>query len=73
MSRMLPRLGQLARLALSEGSPAGSRSYNSVGGRYSPGQFGKEKPFDKAAHWVPKNPYIESWAYRRDKLETEFQ
>jgi hypothetical protein len=41
--------------------------------RYSPGQFSKETPLDKTAHWVPKNPYIESWVYRRDKFETEFR
>lgn len=35
MSRILPRLGQLARIALSKSVQAGNRSYNSVGGRYS--------------------------------------
>mmetsp|Transcript_1302 Transcript_1302/g.2094 ORF Transcript_1302/g.2094 Transcript_1302/m.2094 type:complete len:142 (+) Transcript_1302:41-466(+) len=77
-SKLLQGLGQLARQAMTEsskacGSQSGAmRSINSASGRYTPNQFSKDRPMDKAAHWVPKNPFIESWAYRRDKFEREF-
>lgn len=81
-------LGKLARQALAESSEAaaGKRHASSgghgaptsfptptqTGARYSPNQFSKAAPMDRSGTWIPKNPFIESWVYRRDKFEKEF-
>jgi hypothetical protein len=83
MSRVLRGLGRAARLAMAEGSAAEGGSACAQGGgvrgahteisaKYSPNPFSKSKPLDRSAAWIAKNPYIESWVYRRDKFEREF-
>ncbi len=80
---LVGRLAQQASALLAEGQSASSSSsagasgvlrrfnHSDVSAHYSPKQFSKEKPFDKSAAWVLKNPYIEAWVVRRDKMERE--
>lgn len=66
----------MARQALKQTESQGStlqqqRGY--MGGpQYSPKQFSRESPVDRSSTVIPKNPYIEAWAWRRDNLEREF-
>jgi hypothetical protein len=46
--------------------------FTSTDGKYSPGLFSRAKPVDRSTHWIPKNPFIEAWYYRRDNFEKEF-
>mmetsp|Transcript_8544 Transcript_8544/g.21276 ORF Transcript_8544/g.21276 Transcript_8544/m.21276 type:complete len:157 (-) Transcript_8544:418-888(-) len=84
MSRsLLRRLGQAAKQFAAE-SAEGTRhahteaaapakvAVTETGARYTPNQYGRTKPMDRSGTWVPKNPYIEAWVYRRDKFEKEF-
>ena len=40
--------------------------------RYSPTIFSRSQPADVSATWAPKNPFVESWAHRRDNIENEY-
>lgn len=80
------RLGLLRALSFQAESCAGSSSASSfligarralgseapLDGRYSPNQFGRQKPADTSLLWMRKNPYVEALYWRRDHLEREF-
>lgn len=73
MARTLRSLGTLARLALQEAEASGlQQQQQRFMSRYSPKQYSKDAPMDKSGTWIPKNPHIEAWYYRRDRFEREF-
>lgn len=63
---------QCARYAHTEAVASAKVAVTETGARYTPNQYGRVKPMDRSGTWVPKNPYIEAWVYRRDKFEKEF-
>lgn len=83
----LQLLGRAARLAASHGGKDGAlaaakqqpgaprrlmSSLDKPGGRYTPNIYGKEAPKDRSFGFIVNNPFIDAWAYRRDKLEKEW-
>lgn len=71
MSRSLRQLAQLAKQVAKQAGE--QRTFvTETGSRYTPNQYGRTKPMDRSGTWIPKNPFIESWVYRRDKFEKEF-
>lgn len=74
-------LGRLARQCAAQNGEAAAgsalrRAHTEVSGRYSPNPFARNvkgaQPWDKSAQYIPKNPYIEAFMFRRDKMEREF-
>jgi hypothetical protein len=79
--RGLARVSRQAAIEGTEGSTVGGSSaeqaiassvtkrgaHTEISAKYSPSPFARTKPLDRSAAWVSKNPYFESWVYRRDK------
>lgn len=74
LSRGLAALAQAGgEGAACTSTSATSRSLQSeAASRYSPTPYARKAPSDVSATWLPKNPYVESWVHRRNKLEREF-
>lgn len=71
MRRALAGAEAISNAGAGRGFAAESKSFT-PDGRYTPGIFGRTKPVDRSHQWIPKNPYIEAWYYRRDHFEQEF-
>ncbi len=72
MSRSALRaLGRMARQAFAEDSAVVKQQRRGMAD-YSPAQYGKATPLDRSTTYIPQNPYIEAWVWRRDHFEREF-